>query len=75
MVSGLLYTQLYFAGKKGMTKARKSELVSAIAGWAKKGGKCRRYAALAAIFFILVYYHSIGKCTEAEFGENMQAVK
>lgn len=36
--------------------------------WAKQGGKFRTYLALAAIFVLLVYYHSIGKkmCVEWE---------
>lgn len=75
MVAGLLYIWLCFAGKRGMTEASKRECVSAIAGWSKKGGRCRRSVALAAIFFVLVYYHSIGKCAEAEFGSSMQAAK
>lgn len=44
-----------------MTEETKKELVYAIIAWAKQGGKIRRLMALAAIFVLLVYYHSIGK--------------
>lgn len=66
MISGLAYVMLYFADRRrGMTKERKQELVAGIVGWAKSGGRMRRAFALAAIFIILVYYHSIGKtCVE-----------
>ena len=74
MIAGFAYLLLYFADReRGMTEERKKELVSRIVGWAKRGGRIRKYLALAAIFVLLVYYHSIGKktCTEwkAIYGE------
>ena len=74
MVAGFAYLLLYFADReRGMTEERKKELVSRLVGWAKRGGRIRKYLALAAIFVLLVYYHSIGKktCTEwkAIYGE------
>lgn len=68
MIAGFAYLLLYFADKeRGMTEETKNELVSGLAGWAKQGGRIRRYLALAAIFVLLVYYHSIGKKTCAEW--------
>ncbi len=74
MIAGFAYLLLYFADReRGMTEERKKELVSQLVGWAKRGGRIRKYLALAAIFVLLVYYHSIGKktCTEwkAIYGE------
>lgn len=69
MIAGLTYLLLYFADRKhGMTEETKKELVSRLVTWAKQGGKGRTYLALAAIFVLLVYYHSIGKkmCVEWE---------
>lgn len=60
MISGMLY--LYFGVmERGMTEAEKKELVSRLIGWAKRGGSFRRGSALVIIFFVLFYYHSIGK--------------
>lgn len=68
MVAGLAYLLLYFAdGKNGMTEEEKKETVAALIRWAKRGKRIRKYAALAAIFLILVYYHSIGKRTAADW--------
>ncbi len=67
MIAGLLYLKFYFAENGGMTETEKREMVSAIIDWAKRGRKYRRYVALAAVFFVLVYYHSIGKSTTAEW--------
>lgn len=67
MIAGLLYLKFYFAENGGMTETEKREIVSAIIDWAKRGRKYRRYAALAAVFFVLVYYHSIGKSATAEW--------
>lgn len=62
MIAGLTYLLLYFADRRhGMTEETKKELVSGLIAWAKRGGKGRTYLALAAIFVLLVYYHSIGK--------------
>lgn len=54
--------------KTGTPEETKKELVSRLVAWAKQGGKFRTYLALAAIFVLLVYYHSIGKkmCVEWE---------
>lgn len=64
MIAGFTYLLLYFADRRrGMTEETKKELVSRLIGWGKRGGRIRRYLALAAIFVLLVYYHSIGKKT------------
>ncbi|MDE6749973.1 MAG: hypothetical protein K2K21_13065 [Lachnospiraceae bacterium] len=68
MIAGLSYLLLYFAdGKNGMTEEEKKEIVSALVKWAKKGKRLRKYTALAVIFLVLVYYHSIGKRTAKEW--------
>lgn len=65
MIAGFTYLLLYFADRRrGMTEETKKELVSRLIGWGKRGGRIRRYLALAAIFVLLVYYHSIGKKAE-----------
>lgn len=70
MIAGFTYLLLYFADRKrGMTEETKKELVSRLIGWGKQGGKIRKYLALAAIFVLLVYYHSIGKKTCVEWKE------
>ncbi len=69
MIAGLSYLIMMFAGKHGMTQERKKELVSRLIGWAKQGGKLRRLFALAAIFLLLVYYHSIGRQVTTEWKE------
>lgn len=74
MIAGFAYLLLYFTDReRGMTEETKKELVSRLVAWAKQGGRIRRWLALAAIFVLLVYYHSIGKktCTEwkAIYGE------
>lgn len=67
MISGLTYLLLYFTDHSGgMTEETKKELVSRLIRWAKHGRTAhgrmiRRYLALAAIFGLLVWYHSIGK--------------
>lgn len=67
MIAGLTEVMLYFArNKKGMTEDKKKELVASLVSWAKHGTGLRRYAALAAIFGLLLYYHSIGKRMSAE---------
>ena len=68
MIAGFAYLLLYFADReRGMTEEMKKEIVSRLVGWAKQGGRIRKYLALAAIFVLLVYYHSIGKKTSAEW--------
>lgn len=70
MVAGLAYLLLYFTDRRhGMTEETKKELVAKLVGWAKRGGRIRRLLALAAIFVLLVYYHSIGKKTCVEWKE------
>ncbi len=70
MISGLTYLLLYFTDRRhGMSEETKKELVSRMIGWAKRGGRIRRLVALAAIFVLLVYYHSIGKQTAVEWKE------
>ena len=70
MIAGLSYLLLYFAdGKNGMTEEEKKEIVAALVKWAKNGSRIKKYAALAVIFLILVYYHSIGKRTTADWKE------
>ncbi|MCM1234732.1 MAG: sortase B protein-sorting domain-containing protein [Muribaculum sp.] len=70
MIAGFAYLLLYFADRKrGMTEETKKELVSRLVSWAKQGGKIRKCLALAAIFVLLVYYHSIGKKTCVEWKE------
>lgn len=62
MIAGFTWLLLYFTDrKKGMTEETKKELVSRIIGWAKRGGRIRKYFALAAIFVLLVYYHCTKK--------------
>ncbi len=68
MIAGFAYLLLYFADReRGMTEETKKELVSRMTGWAKQGGRIRKWLALAAIFVLLVYYHSIGKKAETEW--------
>ena len=70
MIAGFSYLLLYFTGRKrGMTEETKRELVSRLVGWAKRGGRLRKCLALAAVFVLLAYYHSIGKKTCAEWKE------
>ena len=70
MITGFSYLLLYFANRRrGMTEETKQELVSRIVMWAKQGGKIRRMLALAAVFVLLAYYHSIGKKICAEWKE------
>ena len=70
MIAGFAYLLLYFADRKrGMTEETKRELVSRLVGWARQGGKIRKCLALAAVFVLLVYYHSIGKKTSAQWQE------
>ncbi len=68
MAAGLSYLSLLFKDRKrGMTEEKKKELTAAIVAWGRKGGKLRKLAALAAIFLILLYYHSIGKRTDVDW--------
>lgn len=68
MIAGLSYLLLYFTdGKNGMTEDEKKEIIASLVKWAQKGKRLRRFAALAIIFLILVYYHSMGKRTSVEW--------
>ncbi|MCM1283899.1 MAG: leucine-rich repeat protein [Muribaculaceae bacterium] len=68
MIAGFAYLFLYFTDRKrGMTEETKKALVSRLVRWAKLGGKLRKCLALAAVFVLLVYYHSIGKKTCVEW--------
>lgn len=70
MVSGMLYLTLYFADSGvGMTEEEKNKLVARLIGWAKGRGIIARYAALSAIFMILLVYHSIGRRVEVNLSE------
>lgn len=70
MIAGFTWLLLYFSdGKRGMTEQTKKKLVGRLVAWAKRGGKIRKCLALAVIFVLLVYYHSIGKKTCAELKE------
>lgn len=70
MIAGFSYLLLYFGDcRRGMSEETKKELVLRLVGWAKQGGKVRKLLAIAAIFVLLVYYHSIGKKTCMEWKE------
>lgn len=63
MIAGLTYMLLYFIEEgRGMSEREKEVFVAAFIRWAKKGGTFRKCCALVAIFCILAYYHSVGKC-------------
>lgn len=63
MIAGLTYMLLYMIEEgRGMTEREKEVFVAAFIRWAKKGGSFRKCCALVAIFCILAYYHSVGKC-------------
>ena len=69
MIAGFSYLLLYFEGEHGITESQKEEIVYHLVSWAKKGGAIRRMLGLAAIFFFLAYYHSIGKSVTVEWRE------
>ena len=70
MIAGFSYLLLYFTDpEKGMTEEKKKELVGRIVRWAKRGGRFKKYLAMAAIVVLLVYYHSIGRKTRVEWEE------
>lgn len=72
MIAGLSYIMLLFIEEHGMTEEEKEALIARLVGWAKRGRKFRRMFALAIIFFVLVYYHSIGKQNEVELGTRIK---
>lgn len=70
MVAGFSWLLLYFGDKKrGMTEQKKKEITASIIAWGRKGKKLRKMVALALIFVILVYYHSIGKRVSVDWEE------
>lgn len=70
MVAGFSWLLLYFGDRRrGMTEQKKKEITASIIAWAKKGKRLRKMVALALIFVILVYYHSIGKRTNVDWKE------
>lgn len=71
MIAGLSYLMLYFASDSpGITEEEKEELVSRLVRWAKRGGIARKLLSFAALFFFLLYYHSIGKNVNVEWDWN-----
>lgn len=72
MVAGLAYLMLRFADREGgMTEDEKQELIMKMILWAKRGSHLRKYAVLAPIFILLVYYHSIGKSVYVEWENSL----
>ncbi len=70
MIAGLSYLLDLFGNiKGGMTEQEKKELVASIIAWGRKGRKLRKLVALALIFVILVYYHSIGRQVDVDWKE------
>lgn len=68
MIAGFTCIMLYFAEQgKGMSEEEKKRKVAAWIAWAKQGKGLRRAIALSAIFFLLLYYHSIGKHLSKEY--------
>lgn len=68
MIAGFSYLLLYFTDGHSMTERKKNELVARLVRWANNGSRFRKVPALIAIFFLLAYYHSIGKYDEWEVG-------
>lgn len=74
MIAGMAYLRLCFADLTiGMSEETKRELVERLIKWAKRGGKIRKFAALALIFALLVYYHGIGKKMPVKWQEVYEA--
>lgn len=55
-----------------MTEEKKEELVLRLVRWAKGKDGIRKLAALALIFLLLAYYHSVGKTVEGKWEEACQ---
>lgn len=71
MIAGMAYLLLYFYDdENGMAEEKKRQVVAKLINWAKKGGYFRRLAAIAMIFGVLVYYHSIGKVERFKNAKN-----
>lgn len=70
MIAGFSYLVLVFSSNgRGLKEEQKKKLVSQMIGWAQRGGKARRILALAAIFFLLLYYHGIARKMSLEMRE------
>lgn len=70
MIAGLSYVILDLAEHRhGMTEEKKNELTARLVRFARKGGHIRRMLVIAAIFLLLLYYHSIGKKTSVQWEE------
>lgn len=62
MIAGFGYLHLCFTdGSCGMTEETKKKLVARLVRWAKQGARFRRIFAVIELFFLLAYYHLIGK--------------
>lgn len=62
MIAGLTYLILYMLEEsRGMSEREKETFIAAFIRWGKKGGAFRKGCAVAAIFCLLAYYHTIGK--------------
>jgi len=62
MIAGLTWLLLCFMDEaRGMSEREKEVFVAAFIRWGKKGGAFRKCCAMAAIFCLLAYYHTIGK--------------
>ena len=71
MIAGLMYVMLYFKDSRyGMTEESKKKLMTKLIHWAHQGGYFRRLIAMAAIFVLSVFYHSIGKISPNEIFDN-----
>ncbi|NBH12913.1 hypothetical protein D3Z36_01605 [Lachnospiraceae bacterium] len=68
MIAGFSYLLLYFR-EHGMTEQKKQELVSRLVKWAKGKGSVQRMFALAIIFLLLAYYHSVGRSVSGDWRE------
>ncbi len=62
MIAGLTWLLLCFMDEaRGMSEREKEVFVAAFIRWGKKGGAFRKCCAMAAIFCLLAYYHTVGK--------------
>ena len=62
MISALSYLSFYFRERRhGITEAEKKAFTEKLVRWARRGGRLRKFAAVAIAFVYLSYYHSIGK--------------
>lgn len=62
IIAMFLFLFLYLAYEsRGMTESEKGELVSQLIRWGQEGNNFKKMLGLTAVFFLLLYYHSIGK--------------